>query len=126
MALEDHQELVDMLLHITGKAMLSGYDHEVYKPLEEAGWTKLVFEARCWVPGKTRGTKHIYNDSNKHKLKRKECLWVNYKTGYSFRPNWTIADLSDRFQREEKKTRHQQLDLVYMSETRKNVLGCCS
>jgi len=77
MALEDHQELVDMLLHITGKAMLSGYDHEVYKPLEEAGWTKLVFEARCWVTGKTRATKHIYNDSNKHKLKRKECVWLS-------------------------------------------------
>jgi len=78
MALEDHQELVDMLLHITGKAMLSGYDHEVYKPLEEAGWTKLVFEAMCWVTGRTRAQKHIYNDSNKHKLKRKECVWLNY------------------------------------------------
>ena len=77
MALEDHQELVDMLLHITGKAMLSGYDHEVYKPLEEAGWTKLVFEARCWVTGKTRATKHIYDDSNKHKLKCKECVWLS-------------------------------------------------
>jgi len=57
--------------------MLSGYDHEVYKPLEEAGWTKLVFEAMCWVTGRTRAQKHIYNDSNKHKLKRKECVWLS-------------------------------------------------
>jgi len=78
MSLKDHEDLVDLLLHIKGKAMLSGYDHELYKPLEEAGWTKLVFEARCWVAGRTRATKYIYNDSNKHKLKRKECVWLNY------------------------------------------------
>ena len=78
MSLKDHEDLVDLLLHIKGKAMLSGYDHELYKPLEEAGWTKLVFEARCLVAGRTRATKYIYNDSNKHKLKRKECVWLNY------------------------------------------------
>jgi len=38
----------------------------------------LVFEAMCMVPGRTRAQKHIYNDSNKHKLKRKECVWLNY------------------------------------------------
>lgn len=29
-------------------------------------------------------------------------------TGYSFRPNCTIADLTDRFEREEKETQHEQ------------------
>jgi len=39
--------------------------------------------------------------------------------GYSFRRNCSIADLEGRFEREEKET---QLDLVYMSQTRKNFL----
>jgi len=37
MTLSDHEELVNLLLHVKGKAMLSGYEHSVYKPLEQAG-----------------------------------------------------------------------------------------
>lgn len=34
----DHADLVEILLHIKGKCLLSGYDHEVYVPLKRAGW----------------------------------------------------------------------------------------
>ena len=37
----DHQYLVDLLLHLQGKAILSGFDTELYKPLEQAGWRKI-------------------------------------------------------------------------------------
>jgi len=77
MTLSDHEELVNLLLHVKGKAMLSGYEHSVYKPLEQAGWTKKQMESRCWITGKTKGTKHIYNKENKHKLKRTECVWLS-------------------------------------------------
>jgi len=78
MTLSDHEELVNLLLHVKGKAMLSRYEHSVYKPLEQAGWTKLVFEARCHVTGTTKGTKYLQNKENAEKLKRTECVWLNY------------------------------------------------
>lgn len=40
---EDHEELVELLLKIKGKAILSGYDNEIYRRLEEAGWQKKTF-----------------------------------------------------------------------------------
>ena len=78
MSLKDHEDLVDLLLHIKGKAMLSGYEHDVYLPLERAGWTKFLFKSKCYITGKTRGTKHLYNEEEKHKLERTECVWLNY------------------------------------------------
>ena len=78
LTLKDHEELVDILLHIKGKAMLSGYEHDVYLPLERAGWTKFLFKSKCYITGRTRGTKHLYNEEEKHKLNRIECVWLNY------------------------------------------------
>ncbi|MEN6520331.1 MAG: DNA adenine methylase [Armatimonadota bacterium] len=37
MTAEDHQELVEILLSIQGKVVLSGYNHPIYKPLEDDG-----------------------------------------------------------------------------------------
>lgn len=37
--IEHHEQLVELLLEIQGCVVLSGYDHEVYEPLSEAGWT---------------------------------------------------------------------------------------
>src|SRR5208283_121554 len=37
---DDHVDLVQMLLNIDGKAMLSGYVNSLYKPLESAGWKR--------------------------------------------------------------------------------------
>jgi len=79
MALEDHQELVDMLLHITGKAMLSGYDNEIYRQLEQNGWVKLTFDVVCYAAGKTRNSNLQGKGSAKKYQKRTECVWLNYK-----------------------------------------------
>jgi len=77
MTLSDHEDLVDLLLHIKGKAMLSGYEHNVHKPLEQAGWIKIKIEARCCATGTTKGTKHLQNKENGEKLKRTECVWLS-------------------------------------------------
>ena len=53
---EDHCQLVDMLLSIKGKAMLSGYQNEIYKKLEKYGWKRLDFETVCHAAGCTRDT----------------------------------------------------------------------
>jgi len=78
MSLKDHEDLVDLLLHIKGKAILSGYEHNIYKSLEQAGWIKIKIEAWCHATGKTKGTKHLQNKENREKLKRTECVWLNY------------------------------------------------
>ncbi len=78
MSLKDHEDLVDLLLHIKGKAILSGYEHNIYKSLEQAGWIKIKIEARCHATGTTKGTKYLQNKENGEKLKRTECVWLNY------------------------------------------------
>ena len=78
MSLKDHEDLVDLLLHIKGKAILSGYEHNIYKSLEQAGWIKIKIEARCCATGTTKGTKYLQNKENREKLERTECVWLNY------------------------------------------------
>jgi len=78
MSLKDHEDLVDLLLHVEGKAILSGYEHNIYKSLEQAGWIKIKIEARCRATGTTKGTKYLQNKENREKLKRTECVWLNY------------------------------------------------
>jgi DNA adenine methylase len=56
MGLEDHRDLVDMLLKIKGSVILSCYYHDVYAPLIGAGWERRDYEVFCWSVGRTRGT----------------------------------------------------------------------
>src|SRR5690606_35924750 len=44
MSTEDYEDLVDILLTIKGKALLSGYRHPVYERLEDAGWGRIDFD----------------------------------------------------------------------------------
>jgi len=56
MSLEDHRDLVDMLLGVRGMVILSCYYHDVYEPLIKAGWERRDYEVFCWSVGKTRRT----------------------------------------------------------------------
>ena len=78
MSLEDHRELVGILLKIQGRALLSGYQHEVYGPLEEAGWARVDMITNCSVVGRTRATGLQGRGSLIHKQRRTESLWFNY------------------------------------------------
>lgn len=70
MSNEKHIELVNTLLHIKGKVILSGYEHEIYKPLENAGWQKVLLGNYA-----KRSQK-----SNEGELdKGQEFVWINYK-----------------------------------------------
>jgi DNA adenine methylase len=44
---EWHRELVEILLNVKGYVVLSGYDHEVYRPLLEAGWWTDLYGAKA-------------------------------------------------------------------------------
>lgn len=47
MSEQDYKELVNILLNTKSKVMLSGYKHEIYRPLEETGWERIDFEVSC-------------------------------------------------------------------------------
>ena len=65
----DHNRLVDMLLGVQGKVLLSGYDHEIY---ERLGWDKTSFETSCF-------SAQWSSNGEPSKLKRTESLWRNYE-----------------------------------------------
>lgn len=70
-----HRELIELLLNVQGKVILSGYEHEIYNPLVEAGWTCETYAATA--------TSALYSEANgrktrnTEKAKRIECLWLN-------------------------------------------------
>lgn len=72
-----HRRLVKLLLDIDGCAVLSGYAHDVYKPLEDAGWTRTDFDMVCAAAGTSRESKlHGKGNSRKH-AQRVESVWRN-------------------------------------------------
>ena len=67
---EQHKELVDTLIGIKGKVVLSGYDHPIYNKLLDNGWSKVVLGEYAKRSQKT----------NEGELsKGKEFVWVNYE-----------------------------------------------
>ena len=67
---EQHKELIDVLINVKGKVVLSGYDHPIYNKLLENGWSKVVLGEYA-----KRSEK-----SNEGELsKGKEFVWVNYE-----------------------------------------------
>ena len=68
---EQHQELVDILLSLKSKVMLSGYANPIYEKLEQQGWTRIDIDTYCW----TINSKY----KNGVKDKRIESLWINYQ-----------------------------------------------
>lgn len=74
---EDHEELVNLLLNIRGKALLSGYKNEIYKTLENAGWIRIDFETVCYAAGRTKYTKILGEGKAKEKQRRVESVWLS-------------------------------------------------
>ena len=66
---EKHKELVELLLHIKGKVILSGYEHDIYKPLEENGWKKVLLG---------EFVKRSQKNNNGKLDKGQEFVWINY------------------------------------------------
>lgn len=77
MSLDDHRALVDLLLALKGMALLSGYEHAVYRPLEKAGWKKRSWQTVCCVAGRTRHNGLQGKGQAKAKQSRTECVWIS-------------------------------------------------
>jgi len=68
MFIEDHKDLISIILNVKGKVLLSGYDNGLYKVLEENGWKRKSFKVKC-LSQKKKG---------EEKEERVECVWMNY------------------------------------------------
>lgn len=51
----DHAELVARVLELRGSVLLSGYAHELYRPLEEAGFERHEFAVRVSAASRSNG-----------------------------------------------------------------------
>jgi hypothetical protein len=69
--------LVETLLACKGAVVLSGYDHPVYAPLEEAGWTATRYETACYASGRVRGSGLQGKGAALAKAPRVEVVWTN-------------------------------------------------
>lgn len=82
MTLQDHQDLVGILLRIQGKAILCGYKHDIYKPLEDTGWHRLEFQMACHAVGRTRATGILGEGTARRMQPRTECVWLSSNHDY--------------------------------------------
>jgi len=89
----DHAELVEALLRLPGRFVLSGYVHAIYKPLEAAGWTRIDFETICYVTAKTRATGIQGAGSALAKQPRTESVWLDPTTAAEVLTAETIAGI---------------------------------
>ena len=80
-SMEHHEALVQTLLGIKGQAVLSGYDHPVYRPLEEAGWRKVSRETASHLAGRIRGSRLQGKGAALQHARRVECLWIKVHDG---------------------------------------------
>lgn len=77
----DHLRLVDTLLKVKGKVLLSGYESDIYRSLEDAGWYHIEFKTVCHSINRTRDTALRGKGSATAIAPRTEILWMNYKYG---------------------------------------------
>lgn len=64
---KDHEDLVEILLNVKGKVILSGYNNNIYKKLEESDWLRKDYETTSSA---------IPSNTNKNAY-RIESLWMN-------------------------------------------------
>ena len=73
---EDHEELVDLLLGIKGKAMLSAYAHPIYGWLECACWRRYDYEAICRAAANVLSKNNPDKEIMRKKMARTETVWL--------------------------------------------------
>lgn len=75
---EQHEQLVETLLTIKGKVLLSGYANRIYKRLEENGWLRIDWPVTCGTASGTRVSGTIGVGAGRARQPRVESVWLNY------------------------------------------------
>jgi hypothetical protein len=74
---DDHKELVDLLLSIKGRAILSGYSNPLYLKLEKRKWHRIDWQTDCSVNGTRQAARK--GAAGVAERQRIESVWMNYK-----------------------------------------------
>lgn len=83
----DHAALVEYLLtEWTGKAVLSGYAHPLYSPLEDAGWHRIDWQTVCYAAGRVRGSNLLGDGAATRTQPRTESVWLCPRTAAEVLP----------------------------------------
>jgi len=98
MSLDDHQELIDLILNAKSMFMLSGYKHPIHQKLENAGWQRIDFQTICSSVARTRKTKIQGAGALKKNVPRTESIWLSPNTTKALNP--IIFSLQEQFQNE--------------------------
>jgi DNA adenine methylase len=67
---KEHEKLIDICLGLKGKVVLSGYQNEIYRRLEENGWIRLDKEVVL---------RSVVVQKGQERPNRVESVWLNYK-----------------------------------------------
>jgi DNA adenine methylase len=80
MTVEDHEDLLKLIINIKGKVMLSGYNNELYKSYldNRDGWHRIDYKTVCHAVGKTRNSGLQGKGMALLKQPRTESVWMNY------------------------------------------------
>jgi len=80
--LEDHVELVDTIMGLQGSVALSGYWHEIHKPLDNSPeWARHDWKTVCFAAPRTRKTGLKGIGSLNKNQSRVESLWIKRGEG---------------------------------------------
>ena len=89
----DHEALVEAILRLPGRFVLSGYVHAIYKPLEAAGWTRIDFETACYAAARTRASGLQGVGTIAAKQPRTESVWLDPTTAAEVLTAETVAGI---------------------------------
>lgn len=74
---EYHERLVELLIRIKGKAVVSHYFHPIYARLEGYGFERHEYKCISWMASAARGTSlHGMAKCRTIMAPRTECIWV--------------------------------------------------
>lgn len=73
--LQHHKSLVDLLLERSAAVVLSGYDHSVYQPLEDAGWERINLRSYSSAAARNRNCKTRGEGALLKYVPRVEVIW---------------------------------------------------
>lgn len=74
---DQHVALIELLLTVEGAVVLSGYDCQLYRRLDDAGWQRHEFETACHAAGRNRGSTLRGKGSGLTHARRVEVVWRN-------------------------------------------------
>lgn len=77
LTLDDHKDLVEIVLGLEAKAMVAAYAHPVYARLDVAGWRRHDFLVTCSAAGRTRASGLLGPGTVTQQQPRVESIWLS-------------------------------------------------